>query len=150
MQAVAAIYFVVDGIEDVLPQLRTGPSAEVVMEGLVALALLLGVVLGARHTTRVLHEARHRDSALDAARGAMSAVIERHFRQWNLSPAEAEVALFALKGSTIAQIAAMRGAAQGTVRSQLSQVYAKAGVRNQSTLVAMFVDELLDPLVPGQ
>jgi len=38
---------------------------------------------------------------------------------------------------------------EGTVRSQLSQVYAKAGVKNQSMLIAQFIDELVDPLLPA-
>jgi DNA-binding CsgD family transcriptional regulator len=33
------------------------------------------------------------------------------------------------------------------VRSQLSQVYAKAGVKSQAMLVALFIDDLIDPLL---
>ncbi len=147
LQAVAAAYFLVDGIEDILAELRTGPGAEAVMECAVALALVLGVALGGRYARDLLREANHHDTVMHAARGEMNALIEQRFREWDLSRSEAEVALFALKGSLIGEIAAMRHAAEGTVRSQLSQVYAKAGVNSQSALMAIFIDDLIDPLI---
>ncbi|MEZ5681946.1 MAG: LuxR C-terminal-related transcriptional regulator [Erythrobacter sp.] len=143
----AAIYFLVDGIEDILSELRTGVSAQVLLECLVALALVLGVTLGGAYARHLLLEARHHKNLLDAARGEMSALIAARFGEWELSKSESEVALFALKGSSITEIAAMRNSAEGTVRSQLSQVFAKAGVKNQSALIAIFVDDLIDPLL---
>lgn len=147
LQAIAATYFLVDGIEDILAELRTGVSAQVLLESSVAIALVLGVALGGRYARTLLREAHYRDSVLHAARGEMNALIETRFREWDLSRSEAEVALFALKGSSIAEIATMRNAAEGTVRSQLSQVYAKAEVKSQSALTAVFIDDLIDPLV---
>lgn len=55
------------------------------------------------------------------------------------------MALFALNGCDIAEIARLRGAAAGTVRAQLTRVYAKAGVSSHSALVALFLDDLIDP-----
>ncbi|HZV18641.1 MAG TPA: helix-turn-helix transcriptional regulator [Sphingobium sp.] len=55
------------------------------------------------------------------------------------------MALFALKGCDAQDIAELRGAAAGTVRAQLTRVYAKAGVGSQSSLVALFLEELIDP-----
>lgn len=146
-QTVAAFYFLIDGIEDILTGLRTGLGIGTVMECVVALGLIFGVALGGRYAHTLLAEARKRETVLRAARGEMSSLIEQRFREWGLSPSEGEVALFALKGSSIAEIAEMRTAAEGTVRSQLSQIYAKAGVKNQSGLMALFIDELIDPLV---
>jgi len=51
--------------------------------------------------------------------------------------------MFALKGCTVAEIADMRAAAQGTVRAQLSQVYAKAGVSSQPMLMSLFLEDLM-------
>lgn len=149
LQAVAATYFLVDGIEDILAELRTGVTLEVLMECLIALGLVLGIALGGRYARELHREAQYRETALSAARGEMSMLIEQRFREWDLSKSEAEVALFALKGSSIAEIAQMRNSAEGTVRSQLSQVYAKADVRNQPALMAVFIDDLVDPLVGG-
>ena len=61
-----------------------------------------------------------------------------------MSRAERDVATFALKGCTIGEIAALRGSAEGTVRAQLSQVYAKAGVSSHALLMATFLDELVE------
>lgn len=147
LQAIAAAYFLTDGFDDLIAQWRTGPDGEVIMETVVGIALVAGVVIGALHVRALVREARRNRSALASARGAMGHLIAARFAEWGLSSAEAEVALFALKGSTIAEIAAMRDAAEGTVRSQLSQVYAKAGVKSQAMLVALFIDDLIDPLL---
>lgn len=143
IQAIAGAYFVVDGIDDAIAQFRQGPDLALVMELMVALALLLSVLLGVRQLRWSIGQSRRKDAALAVARGAMADLLDTRFSEWKLSPAEAEVALFAIKGATIAEIAAMRRAAEGTVRSQLSQVYAKAEVTSQSMLIAQFIEELI-------
>ena len=60
-----------------------------------------------------------------------------------MSAGESEVALFAIKGCSVSEIALLRNTATGTVRSQLSQIYAKAGVTSQSMLTSIFIEELL-------
>ena len=92
----------------------------------------------------LLAEARRREQSLAVARGALGAHVAERFRDWGLTAAESDVALFALKGCDAAEIARLRGAAAGTVRAQLSQVYAKAGVASQAALVSLFVEDLLD------
>jgi DNA-binding CsgD family transcriptional regulator len=51
--------------------------------------------------------------------------------------------MFALKGCDAGEISQLRGAAQGTVRAQLSSIYAKAGVSSQAELVSLLFDDLL-------
>ena len=99
--------------------------------------------IGAAHVRRLLAEARRREEALAVAKGALADHITARFADWGLTAAESDVALFALKGCDAAEIAALRGAAQGTVRAQLSQVYTKAGVTSQAGLVSLFLDDLL-------
>ena len=147
LQGLASLYFLGDGIDDVVAELRSGPSAEAIMECLIAIALLGGTILGARYTRILLANARRSEDALTIARGAMTDLLEARFIDWKLTGSESEVALFAIKGSTISEIARLRGSAEGTVRSQLSQIYAKAGVSNQTMLLAVFLDDLIDPLV---
>jgi len=53
--------------------------------------------------------------------------------------------VFALKGCDVQEISVLRRAAAGTVRAQLTKVYAKAGVSSQSSLIALFLEELIDP-----
>jgi len=143
IEAVAALYFVIDGIDDALFQLRSGIDLELIMECLVALALLVAVVGSAHHFQHSLADARRQDAALQVARGSMATLLEVRFSEWSLSRSEAEVALFTLKGFSIGEIARLRNSAEGTVRSQLSQIYNKAGVSNQTMLVAHFIEELV-------
>jgi DNA-binding CsgD family transcriptional regulator len=143
IQAVATTYFVIDGVDDALAQLSVGINGELIMECLVALALLLAVVVSARQLRQSLAEAKRLDEALQTARGSMADLLQARFAEWGLSGSEAEVALFALKGCSISEIAGLRNTAEGTVRSQLSQVYAKANVTSQAMLIGHFIEELV-------
>ena len=143
VQGIAAIYFVIDGIDDVIAQFGRGLTFELIMECLVAVALLLAVVISAGQLRRAIDEAHKRDNALKMARGSTAELLDYKFREWSLSRAEAEIALYAMNGCSIAEIARMRNAAEGTVRSQLSQIYSKAGVASQAMLLAHFIEELV-------
>ncbi|MEQ1640143.1 MAG: hypothetical protein ABL881_04990 [Novosphingobium sp.] len=140
VQAVAATFFVADAFGDVI---EDGFTRHIVIEAFVAISLLAGVVLGAWHLRMLLAEANLSEKALAVARGALADHLTVQFGDWGLTAAEADVALFALKGCDVTEIAEMRGAAQGTVRAQLSQVYAKAGVTSQAGLVSLFFEDLL-------
>ena len=141
LQALAAMFFLVDLAGD----LASEPvGTHLIVEGLAALALLVAVVMGAIQIRHLVIAARHDEAAVAVARGALAQLVQLRFAQWHLTPAEADVALFALKGCDIAEIAAMRGAAAGTVRAQLARIYAKAGVTSHTALLALFVDELID------
>lgn len=143
VQVVAAIFFVADSLIDTQVPPANLPSDMSWFEAGIALALFVGIVLGAVQTRRLLREAAQREEVIAVARGAVAEVIERRFTEWTLTAAERDVALFAIKGCTIGEIARMRGSAEGTVRAQLSQVYAKAGVSSQALLMSAFFDDLL-------
>jgi DNA-binding NarL/FixJ family response regulator len=49
----------------------------------------------------------------------------------------------------VAEIAGMRGAAQGTVRAQLTKIYSKAGVSGRAQFAAFFVEDLLGEGLPA-
>jgi hypothetical protein len=53
------------------------------------------------------------------------------------------VALFAIKGLTTAEIAALRGTSEGTVKAQTNAIYRKAGVTGRPQLLSLFIDELI-------
>jgi len=81
---------------------------------------------------------------LSAIRADFDRMMRRRFTDWGLSPAERDVALLTVRGLKIADIAEMRGAHQGTIKSQLSTIFRKSGVSNRTEFVASFIDELLD------
>ncbi|AMK17259.1 helix-turn-helix transcriptional regulator [Sphingobium herbicidovorans] len=142
LQALATLFFLVDFAGDMVGE---SFGRHVMIEGAAAIALLAAVVLGALHVRSLVVAARQDEIAVAIARGAAAELIQLRFAQWKLTKAEADVALFALKGCDVHDIAQLRGAAAGTVRAQLTRVYAKAGVGSQSSLIALFLEELIDP-----
>ncbi|KCZ47886.1 hypothetical protein HY17_05245 [Hyphomonas sp. CY54-11-8] len=144
LQIVAAAFFVADGFEDWFVAGTNGLRLELAMEFVIAVGLLTGVILSSRNIVQLTRDLRRKEQALSRARGAFAEHVDLRFREWGLTRGEEEVALFALKGCDVAEIARLRGAAAGTIRSQLSQIYAKAGVSSQAMLVSVFIDDLLD------
>lgn len=140
LQALACAFFLADLAGDLMAD---GIGAHLVIEGMAAIALLAAVVLGALQVRSLIAAARRDEAAVAAAQGALAELIHLRFEEWQLTAAEADVALFALKGCDIGEIAGLRGSAAGTVRAQLARVYAKAGVDSQSGLIALFLEELI-------
>lgn len=140
LQSVATVYFVGDAVAD----LTEDPSQlHAAVEGMVALALVAGLVLTGIVLRRMLAQIDRQETALAVAHGALMEVIDRQFGVWGLTPAERDVGLMAIKGLDLAEIAAVRGAAQGTVRAQLTRIYAKAGVSGRAQFAAWFVEDLM-------
>ncbi len=144
-QAIATLYFIADVAIDISEQSRNVFSFEIMMDCVVALSLIAGFVVGADYARQMNRKLIRWDQALAIARGALAEQMSLRFDQWRLTASEAEIALFAMKGCNVTEIAAMRSAAVGTVRSQLSQIYAKAGVSSQAMLVSLIIEDLLGP-----
>lgn len=140
LQALACAFFIADLLGDIEAD---GIGVHLVIEGMAAIALLVAVVLGALQVRSLIAAARRAETAVAVAQGALADLISLRFAEWQLTAAEADVALFALKGCDIAEIAVLRGSAAGTVRAQLTRVYAKASVDSQSGLIALFLEELI-------
>ncbi|MEZ5778311.1 MAG: LuxR family transcriptional regulator [Paracoccaceae bacterium] len=139
-QACAAVFFVSDAIADTAFAMV---DYHTIIESVIAAGLVLGSLYGVaelRRSHRLLHS--HED-ALATASGALSDVIDAQFTEWRLTPAEREIGMLALKGFDIAEIAALRGAAQGTVRAQMTSIYAKSGTSGRAQFAAFFVEDLL-------
>jgi DNA-binding CsgD family transcriptional regulator len=140
VQTLGTVFFVGDVIGD----LREDPgSVHFIFEAGVTSILVLGILFGVWALRRTIELLRAQDAALDVARGALSQVIEAQFQAWALTPAERDVGFLALKGLDVADIAEVRGAAQGTVRAQLTRIYAKADVSGRAQFAAFFVEDLL-------
>jgi hypothetical protein len=129
IQTLGTVFFVGDVIGD----LRADPmSGHFIFEAIVTAALVLGILFGAHALRRTIELLRAQDQALAVARGALSDVIDRQFQAW-------------ARRSSIAEL---RGAAQGTVRAQLTRIYSKAGVSGRAQFAAFFVEDLLGAGVP--
>ena len=120
---------------------------------LIEVGAVLGLILGIAITSIVIRRTMQHygvmESQLRAASGAFMDVLEDHFSNWDLTPAERDVALFAIKGLTTAEMARLRGVSEGTIKAQTNAIYRKAGVSGRPQLLSIFIDDLMDDaLVP--
>lgn len=149
VQSICAVFFIIDVVNDTLV---LGPAAlrnvHLVIEVVAVAGLLVGIVLEIRMLLTLLRRQARAERGLGIAAGALNELIETYFREWGLTAAEQDVAGFALKGLPIAEIARLRGTAEGTVKTQLNAIYRKAGVSGRSQLVSLLIEDLMTaPLV---
>lgn len=120
-------------------------EAHVYIEITANLALIAAVICEALFLRQMLVRQAHAERALSVASGALHQVIEGHFAQWGLTPSEADVAIFTIKGCSIAEIARLRGSAEGTVKTHLNAIYRKSGLAGRGQLVSILIEDLLRP-----
>ncbi len=154
VQAICTVFFISDIVSSVLG-LRARPIAWQTRELLeigAALGLVLGLVLGALALLEARREARVANTRLRRAQGAFQDLMDERFTAWGLTPAERDVALFAIKGMSIAEIAGLRGTSEGTVKAQSTAIYRKAGVGGRAQLLGLLIDDLTGeaPQAPSQ
>jgi len=146
VQAITALYFVSDIVMSLIG-IELMPVAWEVHEALeisAALGLVLGLGFGAHALLAARHEAREAHEKLRRASSAFAELLEERFSEWRLTTAERDVALFAIKGLTLAEIAQLRATSEGTVKAQTASIYRKAGVSTRSQLVSIFIEDLMD------
>lgn len=145
VQALCAFFFVSDILSSVLGFQTTPLSWEMreLLEIGAAIGLVLGVVLGGLMLRRTLRERNRAEERLRRATGAFMDILEERFAEWGLTPSERDVALFAIKGMSTAEIAALRTTSEGTVKAQTNAIYRKAGVTGRPQLLSLFIDDLM-------
>ncbi|NKX44039.1 helix-turn-helix transcriptional regulator [Roseicyclus persicicus] len=145
VQVACAVFFVSDILLSVLgvPVDPVPWQFRELMELGAATGLVLGVVVGALMLRASFRRTRAAEQALRAASGAFMDLVDERFAAWGLTPAERDVALFALKGFSLAEIAALRDTSEGTVKAQTNAIYRKAGVSGRPQLLSLFVEDLM-------
>lgn len=116
---------------------------EVIQVG-AAVGLLAGTVLGILALRSAQARSAKAEEALRQARAAFRDVLEERFTDWELTPAERDVALFAIKGFSTQDMADLRGVSEGTIKAQTNAIYRKAGVGGRPQLLSLFIDELVE------
>lgn len=148
LQAGCAAFFAFDAAHDL-----TGAEGPVdipgmqILETLATSALCFSVWITWRQirALRDRHDRLH--SQIAAASGAFADVLDAQFDAWNLTGAERDVALLAIKGLSQSEIAAARGSAPGTVKAQTAAIYRKSGLPGRPQLISYFIEELMaEPL----
>lgn len=146
VQIICATFFVAQILITVLG-LNIGPFDWVYIELIeigAAIGLLLGVVVGAIALTQSRARTIKAEEALRVARSAFRDVLDERFTDWDLTEAERDVALFAIKGFSTQEIAGFRGVSEGTVKAQTNAIYRKADVSGRPQLLSLFIDELVE------
>lgn len=147
IQAAAATFFLSDAIRDLTVSVV---DSHTIIESVIAVGLVLGAAFGVWEMVHVHRDLVRHQRALAVARGALGEVIDTQFERWGLTQAERDVGYLALKGFDNAEIARLRNSAAGTVRAQMTHVYAKAGVSGRAQFAAYFVEDLLESGIPGE
>lgn len=145
LQVLSAVFFVAD-IASSYVGLWSAPLSWEMREYLelsAATGLTLGVVFGIWVLRRTLRERNLAQERLRRASGAFMNLLDERFGEWGLTPAEKDVALFAIKGLATAEIATLRATSEGTVKAQTNAIYRKAGVSGRSQLLSLFIEDLM-------
>ncbi|SLN09896.1 Bacterial regulatory proteins, luxR family [Roseovarius litorisediminis] len=149
IQAICVTFFLWDVLEDARPEgIGALANLHIAIEAMAALCLIAAVMFETRYLMTLLRRKSHLERQVSVAAGAFHDIIQGHFDRWKLTPAEQDVANFTIKGLSIPEIAALRGSAEGTVKSHLNGIYRKAGVTGRGALVGLLIEDLFEtPLV---
>lgn len=146
VQILCALFFVSDILISVLG-LPIAPISWTFVELIeigAAVGLVIGVVVGAFALRAARARTAVAEESLRRAQSAFRDVLEERFTDWDLTPAERDVALFAIKGFSTSDIAGFRNVSEGTIKAQTNAIYRKAGVSGRSQLLSVFIDELME------
>ena len=147
LQVVLAAFFALDIIADLFGVVETPGRAQYI-EVLVAPALVAGLIATALYLHSLTRQQAALRRQLGVASGAFSELLDAQFDQWKLSASERDVALLAIKGLSVAEIADIRNTREGTIKAQCGAVYRKAGVSGRLQLLSLFIEDLMsDPLI---
>ena len=144
VQALCTVFFISDIVASVLGLRAVAISWEMreLLEIGAALGLVLGLVLGSLALLRARRAVADAHTRLRRAQGAFQELLDERFTAWGLTPAERDVALFAIKGMSTAEISSLRGTSEGTIKAQTNAIYRKAGVNGRPQLLGLLLDDL--------
>ena len=144
LQAFCAVFFAGDALLDVFGlEHRLGLRDTDTFEYVISTALVLSLFFTGFEIRKVLGRQNRMESQLKAASGAFADLLEDYFETWALTPSERDVALLAIKGLSIAEIAGLRETKEGTIKAQCNAIYRKAGVTGRPQLLSLFIEELM-------
>lgn len=142
VQLGCAAFFIYDAIADLF---ETG-SISVVYSGpeiLASLSLLAAIALEQDILKSFRAHEKKSKRNLEVAKGRIDDVLKAYYQEWGLTSAEADVAGLAIKGFSIAEISDFRKSQEGTVKTQLTAIYRKAGITGRNQLGAILIEDLM-------
>ncbi len=145
IQVVCSVFFITDMASTVfgLSLMPTSWMLYELMEISAALGLVIGSIVSAIALRRASKRRQRLEKQLKAASGAFMEMLNEKLDEWGLTPAEQDVALFAIKGFSTREISEMRNTSEGTIKAQTNAIYRKAGVSGRPQLLSLFIDDLM-------
>ncbi|MBM3615485.1 MAG: helix-turn-helix transcriptional regulator [Alphaproteobacteria bacterium] len=107
------------------------------------IGLFLGLILGTILVLRAVRDLKRAEARLDQASAAFVDLLNARFDQWGLTAAERDVALFAIKGLSVQEMARLRETSEGTIKAQTAAIYRKANVTGRPQLLSLFIEDLM-------
>lgn len=145
LQAACTVFFVIDAGSDPFGyDHRIAFLESDAFEVAVTIALVIGVIITGLEFRKMIRQQRRLTRQIDVASGAFAEIIDAQFDEWQLTASERDVALLAIKGLSIAEIAELRDTKEGTIKAQCGAVYRKAGVSGRLQLISLFIEDLMD------
>ena len=150
IQGLSAGFFVTDVFGDAYSAgYGLSLSAHVLIEAVATLGLVFAIVFELRYLLDILRRNAQLARNMKIASGALAEVIDGYFSQWNLTRSERDVAMFAIKGLSNQQIAALRDTSEGTIKSHLNAVFRKAGVTGRGQMFSLLIEDLMSDSLIG-
>lgn len=144
VQVICTIFFATDVVTDFAESgLPSSGRYHLIVEAVATLSLCAAIALEVRYILNLLRRKAHLEKSASIATMAVFDIIESHFDAWQLTPSERDIAMFLVKGFTIPEIAAMRGNAEGTIKSHLNAIYRKSGTHSRGDLLSGIIDSLM-------
>ncbi len=142
VQTVCALVFLWDVVHDLQE-----PLADLwhfVPEAMASLALFIGIGFEVVYLLHLLQRKASLERSVGMASAQLQDVIQSHFDSWKLTASERDVAALMIKGLSIAEIASVRGSADGTVKAHLNAIYRKSNARNRAEVLSHIMDAIID------
>lgn len=145
VQFLCAMFFLADILLSVMglyPKPLAWSTREMMEIGAL-LGLFLGLIFGGLLVWRAFGDLHRAEARLERASVAFIDLMNERFDAWGLTAAERDVALFAIKGLSVQDIARLRETSEGTVKAQTAAIYRKAAVSGRPQLLSLFIEDLL-------
>lgn len=145
LRVLCTVFLVADILSSTLNR-RPGPltwQLRELLEMAAAIGLVTSLFLGVALFRRTRNARNLAQKRLRRASGAFVDLLEERFGEWSPTLAERDMALFAIKGMSTAEIATLRATSESTAKAQTNAIYRKVGMSGRSNLLSLFIDDLM-------
>jgi len=151
MQFFCMVFFLVDGFpEDIaragstsIEAVKDDTGTSDILESFVSIVLAASVLFSGYQLIQLLNRNQRMEDQLKIASGAFAELLNDYFDRWTLTPSERDIALLAIKGLSITEMAQIRDTKEGTIKAQCNAVYRKADVSGRPQLLSLFIEDLI-------